>query len=65
LVVAATTLQLCDQIIKFACKNKVVFRFVVLDNIDNWQVFKNDAQIVRFLANLQDFFDSHINLQEE
>ena len=44
---------------------EIVFNPMILYHFDNWQVFEDDAQVVRFLADLYEFSSGHINWQEE
>jgi hypothetical protein len=37
----------------------------VPDNIDHWQVFKDDEQILRFLHNVQEFSGFNVSYKEE
>ena len=40
---------------------EVIFRPYVPDNVENWQVFDDDTQVIRFLNNIGDFQDNNIN----
>jgi hypothetical protein len=44
---------------------EIVFRSFCLDNFEHWQVFHDDAQILRFLNNLQEFSENQFNWQGE
>lgn len=55
LVVAATTLQSSDALISTKCRIEIIFRPCIPNNEDHWQVFDDDAQIIRFLSQLGEF----------
>jgi len=55
LVIAVANLQPCYEMLTYVCKMKVVSRVVIPNNVENWQVFENDAQVIICLANLQEF----------
>ena len=57
LVVEAATLQSCNDMLQEKCKMELVIRPLVLDDYDHWQIFHDDAEIVRVLANLKGFSD--------
>jgi hypothetical protein len=40
---------------------EVLFRPSIHDNLEHWQVFKDDDQIIRFMENSKEFTDSQIN----
>jgi hypothetical protein len=40
---------------------EVVFRPSIPDNLEHWQVFEDDDQIIRFMENNKEFTDSQIN----
>jgi len=65
LAVATSTLHPCDELISRECNMEIIFRTSVPDNFEHWQVFHDDAQILRFLNNLQDFSKKQVNWQEE
>ena len=44
---------------------EVIFRPSVLDNVDNWQVFDDDKQVIKFLNNVEEFTGFHISEEEE
>jgi hypothetical protein len=44
---------------------EVVFRPLVPNNFEHWQVFHDDAQIIRFMNNLQEFVDYKVDWREE
>jgi hypothetical protein len=44
---------------------EVVFRPSVPDNLEHWQVFNDDAQILHFLQSSKEFSDSQVNFLVE
>ena len=40
---------------------ELTFRPFVPDNLEHWQVFEDDDQIIRFMENSKEFIDSQIN----
>jgi hypothetical protein len=64
LVVVASTLQPCKYLLEGG-KLEIIFRPSIPDNIEHWQVFDNDAQIIRFMNNLQEFVENEIDWREE
>ena len=64
-VVAALTLEFSEELVKGDGKFEINFRPSIPDNINNWQVFKDDSQIVKFINNMQEFSDCQINFQDE
>jgi hypothetical protein len=65
LTVAASTLQLPDSLIDENISVEVIFRPLVLDNMDHWQVFDDDIQMVKLLLHIHEFSDLGISLKEE
>jgi ribonuclease HI len=61
LAVSASTLQPCDGPLRDLCKMEVLFRPSIPDNLEHWQVFEDDDQIIRFMENNKEFTDSQIN----
>jgi ribonuclease HI len=61
LVVSASTLQPCDGPLQNLCKMEVLFRPSIPDNLEHWQVFEDDDQILRFMENNREFTDSQVN----
>jgi hypothetical protein len=43
---------------------EVVFSTSILNNLDHWQVFDDDAQILRFLQGSKEFSNSQVNFLE-
>ena len=46
-------------------KMKINFRPSILDNVDHWQVFSDDKQLLRFIHNLQKFEVCKISYQHD
>jgi ribonuclease HI len=65
LAVAASTLQLSQDLIKENITIEVIFRPLVPDNMDHWQNIYDDKQFIRFLNHMQVFYEFHINEKEE
>jgi hypothetical protein len=63
--VSTTTLQPCEEMLHDQCKMEVIFRPSIPDNLEHWQVFNDDAQILCFLHSMQEFSDSQINFLVE
>jgi hypothetical protein len=60
LAVSASTLQPCEGPFHDLCKMEVLFRPSVPDNLEHWQVFEDDDQIIRFMENNKEFTDSQV-----
>lgn len=65
LAVAATTFQLSDELINDKIKMEVIFRPSVPDNLEHWQVFNDEKQVIRFLNSLDEFEDFQIDSEED
>jgi ribonuclease HI len=65
LVVATSTLQPSEDLMKGKGKLKIIFRPFVPDNIDHWQVFKDDEQILRSIHNVKEFSSFNVSYKEE
>jgi hypothetical protein len=65
LVVATSTLEPPEDLMKGEGKLEIIFRPVVPDNIDHCQVFKDDEQILRFIHNVKEFSDFNVSYKEE
>jgi hypothetical protein len=63
LVVSASNLQLSKEIGFY--KVEVNFRPSLPDNLEHWQVFENDSQLLCFLQNEGEFSEARINLLAE
>ena len=57
LAVAASTLEFSEELVKGDEKFEINFRPSIPNNINNWQVFKDDSQIVNFINNMHEFSD--------
>ena len=64
LAVAASTLQLSEDMVKEDVKMEIIFRPSVPDNVDHWQVFSDDRQVINFLNNMHEFVDFEISHEE-
>jgi ribonuclease HI len=65
LVVAASTLQPSEDLMKGEGKLEIIFRPSFPDNIDHWQVFKDDEQVLRFIHNVKEFSGFNVSYKEE
>jgi hypothetical protein len=65
LAVAASTFQPTDELMNGHGKMEVIFRPSIPDNLDHWQVFSDDKQILRFMNNLQEFSGFKVGYKEE
>ena len=65
LAVAASTLQLSEELMNGDEKLEINFRPSVSDNMEHWQVFRDDEQILRFIHNVQEFSIFNVSFQEE
>ena len=63
LEVAPSTLQPSDETINGNGKMEINFRPLIPDNVDHWQVFNDDKQLLRFIHNLQELEDCKISYQ--
>ena len=65
LAFAASALQLSDEMLEGDCLLEINFRPFVPDNVEHWQVFKDDEKILRFIHNVNEFSNFRVNEQEE
>jgi hypothetical protein len=65
LAVAASTLQLPENLIDENISVEFIFRPSVPNNMDHWQVFDDDKQMVKFLLHIYEFSDLDISMKEE
>ena len=63
LVVAASTLQPTEEMMNGDGKLEINFRPSVLDNMEHWQVSRDDEQILRFIHNVEEFSNFNVNHQ--
>jgi ribonuclease HI len=61
LAVAASTLSVPDSLINENISVEVIFRPSVPDNMNHWQVFDDDKQVIKFLTHTHEFSDFGIN----
>jgi hypothetical protein len=59
------SLQSCKELIARENNMEAIFKPYVLYNVENWKFFHDDAQIIRFLNNFQEFAQYQINWQGE
>jgi hypothetical protein len=57
LVVAAFTLLPCDDLMFGNSRMEILFRLSVADNYEHCQIFHDDAQVIIFLNNVQEFVE--------
>jgi hypothetical protein len=57
--------QPSEDLMKGEGKLEIIFRPFVPDNIDHWQVFKDDEQVLRFIHNVKEFSDFNVIYKEE
>jgi hypothetical protein len=57
-------LQPCQDLLEGE-KLEIIFRPSIPDNFEHRQVFDNDAQIIRFMNNLQEFAENEIDWRKE
>ena len=65
LAVAASAMQPCENLIKGESKLEIIFIPAVPDNIEHWQVFHDDSQIINFLNNINEFAECDIDWKTE
>jgi ribonuclease HI len=65
LAAVASTLQLSQELIKENISVEVIFRHSVPDNMDHWQIFDDDKQVIRFLNHMQEFSEFHVSEKEQ
>ena len=65
LVVAASTLEPSEELLNGNENLEINFIPSVPDNVEHWQVFQNDGQILRFIHNVKEFSNFKVNFQEE
>ena len=64
LAVAASTLEFTEELIEGNGKFEINFSPSVPDNVNHWQVFKDDKQI-NFINNMKEFSEFQVNFQKE
>jgi ribonuclease HI len=65
LAVAASTLTVSDSLIDENISVEVIFRPSVPDNMNHWQVFDDDKQVIKFLTHMHEFSDFGVNTISE
>ena len=65
LVVATSTLRPSEDIMKGEGKLEIIFRPSIPNNIDHWQVFKDDEQVLKFIHNIEEFSYFNVSYKEE
>ena len=65
LAVSASTLQPSDEMLKGDCPLEINFRPSIPDNLEHWQVFQDDAQILKFINHLDEFSNYKASEREE
>jgi hypothetical protein len=65
LIVSTSILQPCECPLQNLCKIEVMFRPSIPDNLEHWQVFEDDSQILRFMENNREFTNSQVNFLDE
>jgi ribonuclease HI len=64
LTVSVSTFQPSKELLSGQGKMEVIFRPSCPDNMDHWQVFNDDKQILRFMNNLQEFSGFRVGYKE-
>lgn len=54
LVVSTSIMQPCPEL-EIGARIEILYRPSIPDNVENWQVFNDDDQIVRFLKGTDEF----------
>jgi hypothetical protein len=65
LAVSTSTFHPSKEMLSGQGKMEIIFRPSVPDNMDHWQVFNDDKQILRFMNNLQEFSGFKVGYKEE
>jgi hypothetical protein len=65
LVVATSTLEPPEDLMKGEGKLEIIFRPSVPDNIDHSEVFKDDEHVLRFKHNVKEFSNFNVSYKEE
>ena len=61
LAVTASTLEPSKKLLNGDGKLQINFRPSVPDNMEHWQVFRDDEQILRFIHNVQEFSNFNVS----
>ena len=65
LVVAASTLQPSQELLDGDGKLEINFRPSVPDNMEHWQDFQDEDQILSFIHNVEEFSNFNVNHWEQ
>ena len=65
LSVIACTFEIPSHLKEKYCKVEVIFRSLVPNNQDRWQVFDSDAQIIAFLQHSDNFQNCNVELEDK
>jgi hypothetical protein len=65
LAISASTFQPSEELLIGQGKMEVISRPSIPDNMDHWQVFNGDKQILIFMNNLQEFSGFKVGYKEE
>ena len=65
LAIATLTLQPSEEFLNGNGKLEINFRPSVPNNMEHWQVFCDDEQILKSIHNIEDFSNFNVNFQEE
>jgi ribonuclease HI len=65
LEVSTSTLQPSEDLLNGKGKLEIICRPSIPDNVDHWQVFREDEQILRFIHNVQEFSGFNVSYKEE
>jgi hypothetical protein len=61
LAISISTLQPCEGPFHNLCIMEFLFRPSIPDNLEHWQVFEDDDQIIRFMENSKEFTDLQVS----
>jgi hypothetical protein len=61
LVVATSALQSCMELVHRVCQMEIIFRQTIPYNLEHWQVFNDDSQILYFLHSLKEFSEKQVS----
>ena len=65
LAVSTSTLQPSEEMLGGYCPLEIKFRPSMPDNVEHWQVFKDDEQILKFINSIDEFSNFKANEQEQ
>ena len=61
LAVAASTIQPSEEMLDGDGKLEINFRPSVPDNMEHWQVFRDDEQILKFIHNIKEYSNFNVS----